>query len=397
MTHFFWEATLNCHALLREPENYAQDTGKAHLRRPQPVIMRHAELQSGLFHHLIDASQSDFRVHRVIAKSVGQTIHFTQAGLMFPIVCYLQERGVPIEKYLREAGITPELIESPTTPFPRNLFFRFMNAACEEEGIEDIGLLVGQTTSLQMMGEFGELLLDAKNIDGYLRKGCELISTASTGEYYWLEDKHKQVRFCASYSKLDDKDTIQADIYLMLTTINTISTSIGEVWQPTDLVIPGVNPVTSSKLAKTLPKTKIICEGTHSSFPVQSDILARQILTRREPVHTIDTALPSNFLASIAQLVKTLLLSGIPDIHSTADAAGISPRTLQRNLEKHDSSFTQMLVQVRIQLAKQWIRDGRQSLSEIAHALGYSDVTNFSRAFRRHTGQSPSNYRKDRG
>lgn len=331
------------------------------------------------------------------SHSTGQTIHFTQAGLLHPVISYLQDRGVAYEKYLLEAGITPELIENATAPFPRNLFFRFMNAACDGEGIEDIGMLVGHKTSLQMMGEFGEVLLNVKTIHDYLKRGCQLISAASTGDYYWLKDEPEQLLFCASLSKLGEKDTVQNYLYLMLITINTIVTAIGEVWQPTNIVIPGLTPESASKLANVLPRTEIVSKGKHASFPVSNEILARPILNRSKPLKMIDDTMPSSFLTSTAQLVEILILAGQSDINSVAKAAGISSRTLQRNLQKNGTNFTDLLLQSRIRLAQQWIRKGKQSLGDIAHALGYSDAANFSRAFRRHTGQSPRAYRKDQG
>ena len=66
--------------------------------------------------------------------------------------------------------------------YPRNLIFQFINAACEGEGIEDVGLLMGQTTSLQTMGEFGQLLLGAKTVGDYLTRGCRFITPAVTSK-----------------------------------------------------------------------------------------------------------------------------------------------------------------------------------------------------------------------
>jgi AraC-like DNA-binding protein len=38
--------------------------------------------------------------------------------------------------------------------------------------------------------------------------------------------------------------------------------------------------------------------------------------------------------------------------------------------------------------------DARYTISEIGHLLGYGDPANFGRAFKRLTGQSPSEYRR---
>ena len=43
----------------------------------------------------------------------------------------------------------------------------------------------------------------------------------------------------------------------------------------------------------------------------------------------------------------------------------------------------------------QLLRYTNQSVSEIAYELGYADLSNFSRAFRKWTGKSASEFRED--
>jgi PAS domain S-box-containing protein len=56
----------------------------------------------------------------------------------------------------------------------------------------------------------------------------------------------------------------------------------------------------------------------------------------------------------------------------------------------------QLLIQTRIDAASTLLRDGQQSISEIAHACGYADHSAFSRQFRITVGTSPRALRKAR-
>jgi len=47
-------------------------------------------------------------------------------------------------------------------------------------------------------------------------------------------------------------------------------------------------------------------------------------------------------------------------------------------------------------LARQYIEQKNMPISQITYLLGFSDTSNFSRAFRRWTGQSPSRYRSEK-
>jgi AraC-like DNA-binding protein len=80
-------------------------------------------------------------------------------------------------------------------------------------------------------------------------------------------------------------------------------------------------------------------------------------------------------------------------LDEAAASLGLSPRTLKRKLGVGGTSFTALLDQARLERARELLRSER-SLEEIAESLGYSDVANFTRAFRRWTGTTPAAHRK---
>ena len=54
----------------------------------------------------------------------------------------------------------------------------------------------------------------------------------------------------------------------------------------------------------------------------------------------------------------------------------------------------QYIVSLRIAAAKGYLENSNMSVAEIANAVGYDNPLYFSRLFRKHTGHSPSQYRK---
>ena len=71
----------------------------------------------------------------------------------------------------------------------------------------------------------------------------------------------------------------------------------------------------------------------------------------------------------------------------------MSERTLQRKLSNEDTSFNEILSNVRHELALQYLQDERMGIQEIALQLGYNQVCSFSTAFKAWTGMNPSAYR----
>lgn len=82
-------------------------------------------------------------------------------------------------------------------------------------------------------------------------------------------------------------------------------------------------------------------------------------------------------------------------IEAVAEKLFMSDRTLKRQLAAEGTSFSTIVDEVRYRRATALLSRTDYSLEQIADELGYSDVANFSRAFKRWSGRSPSNWRKD--
>ena len=82
-----------------------------------------------------------------------------------------------------------------------------------------------------------------------------------------------------------------------------------------------------------------------------------------------------------------------PKLARVATTLFVSERTLKRRLQAEEASFQHLVDQVRLERAGELLQQTAMNLSQIADALGYADAANFTRAFKRWTGQSPSQYR----
>lgn len=83
-----------------------------------------------------------------------------------------------------------------------------------------------------------------------------------------------------------------------------------------------------------------------------------------------------------------------PDADRVAKALNMSRQTLYRKLKKEGEGFQQLAESVRQQRGLRLVAEGRYALSEIAFLLGFSELSAFSRAFKRWTGESPAHYRR---
>ena len=104
---------------------------------------------------------------------------------------------------------------------------------------------------------------------------------------------------------------------------------------------------------------------------------------------------PADYLDPLkSHLALHVSPDGPPRIESVARAARCSARTLQRRLREAGLTFSGLLEEVRLEIAARMLEDSKKKVRDIALDLGYSDQANFTRAFRRWAGVTPSAYRR---
>ena len=98
--------------------------------------------------------------------------------------------------------------------------------------------------------------------------------------------------------------------------------------------------------------------------------------------------------AAVEKEVEKLLPHGKAQKQTVAKALGMSARTFARKLAVEETTYEEVVDELRRSLALQYLKEPGMSLSQIAWLLGYEGSTSFSHAFRRWTGSSPSVARK---
>ncbi len=97
--------------------------------------------------------------------------------------------------------------------------------------------------------------------------------------------------------------------------------------------------------------------------------------------------------------IENLLASGLLELGQVdqkliATRLGISTRTLRAKLLQMDTSFDKIVSQYRLKLAKHLLARTDESLDQIVYLTGFSEPSALSRAFKRWTGETPTDYRK---
>jgi AraC-like DNA-binding protein len=87
----------------------------------------------------------------------------------------------------------------------------------------------------------------------------------------------------------------------------------------------------------------------------------------------------------------------VADGEVVAEAMAMSRRTLTRRLSEEGSSLPQVQNEVRIEYAEWLLLNSQRSIAEIARKAGFTDAANFTRAYKRITGKTPTSARAGKG
>jgi AraC-like DNA-binding protein len=96
--------------------------------------------------------------------------------------------------------------------------------------------------------------------------------------------------------------------------------------------------------------------------------------------------------SKVSRYLRACAPRRVPTMSETARELGMSTRTLRRRLSEERVSYRELVQAALEASAVQMLSQARRPLEEVAHRLGFADVTTFERAFKRWTGMTPRQY-----
>lgn len=324
------------------------------------------------------------------------SIPVVRAFMLSPWIDYAQCQGAASESLLIRSGIRPEILQHGTAAIPLKKLFRWVELVCGALETEHFGLHVGFGTTNTDLGPYGRALDRAVTLYEYIQQGISLYGTVVVGLYFWLSRHGSQVRINLGSASPPGLGLYQAYLSSFAVTIANIRRFAGPEWQPTELCFgfDPREPIPVNELFSAVP-VRYHPGQTYLAFP---DALLGLRLKLSTPARAAEAParpqpLPSDLAGLVELQIESLLSSRQVPIDLVAETLGLSRRSLQRGLAAQGMHFKDLLSAVRIRQAARWLQQTDKPVVEIAFDLGYTDASNFTRAFRRQTGLSPNGFR----
>ena len=329
----------------------------------------------------------------------SNSIPVTRVAFLLRYAGLIEHIGAPVESLLKSAGIPNELLDHPAAAVSLLRAYKFGELACEATGTEHLGLYIGMNTSLEELGPIGKHLKRSTTVYDYLHRGIGLYNMLITGQRIWLSDHGEEVRLNVATVGEPGLGPYQSQLETLSVTVMALRRALGPYWSPDRIGL-------TFQSKEAFPEESCFerscfdkgARTTYMAIP-RSALGARFPACRhraRQLPECLETLRFSEDLSDLVQLqIEALLGDEQLHIDTVAESLMLSRRSLQRALAKQGKSYTGLLEDIRIHEALDRLQFSEETITDIAFDLGYSDPSNFTRAFRLRNGISPQSFRQN--
>jgi len=329
--------------------------------------------------------------------TVMRKVPLSRAAQLHPFLEALDRLGAPTEGPLERNKLPPRLVEDGGTLLSTRAAFGFVEDIGRRQGIDDFGWRVADPQLAQMSPRLRSAVKRSPTLLSALERICVGSRGESSNLAFWLEEQQDAVFLChrgsleVGFPGADDASLTRTAIV-----ISVIRLFMGADWVPVECGLALEGDI-GTAVREGLRDARVRRTPDHGWLRLPRSILARPPQTW-VPVQTgtgteADEEPALDLVGSLAQVMRPYLSGKTSTIRDAADLAGMSVRTLQRELAAAGTSYRDLLLGVKLNAAREMLTQPDVKLLEVAHETGFSDQAHFTRFVRALTGLSPREYR----
>lgn len=318
-----------------------------------------------------------------------------------PLPAVARALGFDLERQLEDLRLPRDLFEASGLRISYMDLAKVLQACEQATGSDHVGLLVGREVRLSDLGAAAGAALTAGTAGDGLRhfvEHCNLHDTPVTAS---LEVHGGWARFSCKVIEHGIADPRQFDYLGTAITCNVLQEMCGRLWQASAIRCASRGPAEPAAFEAAL--------GAPLEFGVGTSEVEFAAHWLEQPLPPLKPATRAAIAVELQQarfealtdlpgtlrrvLRKRLLVSDF-SMDDVAAQLAMHRRTLDRRLQRFDTTYGELLESVRDDIARQLLRETTFSIQRIAESVRFSSAANFATAFRRRAGMTPTEYRR---
>src|SRR5262244_1485881 len=330
------------------------------------------------------------------------SIPMAGGGVARLVVARLESAGVPVAPLLKRAGLTPELIADSEGRLSVRSQITLLDEAATALKDDCIGFTLARDFDLREIGLLYYVMASSQTLGDALKRAARYSRITNEALVVGCREGNRLI-ISLSYSGVP-RHSARHQIELgMFAALRICRVLTGQNLVPQHFSISHYRSEGTSEMARFV--------GTEVSFGADRDEFALNLDARELPLIHSDPYLNdllvkyceaaladrrgdiSNLRTRVENAISSVLPHGKVLVEDIARSLGMSERTLARKLSDEGLNFTEILQQMRRDLAVRYLDDPRLPVSKIAWLLGFREVSTFTHAFKRWTGKTPREIR----
>ena len=330
------------------------------------------------------------------------SIPMAGGGLSRLAIARLESAGVPVAPILKRVGLTPEVIADPE----ERLSVRSQVALLDEAAIalkdDCLGFTLARDFDPRELGLLYYVMASSQTLGDALKRVARYSQITNEALVVAYREGNRVI-INLSYSGVPRHSERHQIEFCMFAVLRLCRVLTGHKIVPQYFSIVHHRSEGASEMARFV--------GTKVEFGADKDELALNLDARELPLIHADTHLNdlllkyceaaladrrgdmSQLRTRVENAISSLLPHGRVLVEDVARSLAMSERTFARKLSEEGLNFTEILQQLRRDLAVRYLDDRKLHVSKIAWLLGFHEVSAFTHAFKRWTGKTPSQMR----
>ena len=326
------------------------------------------------------------------------------AGFQLILWNILQDYRLNPEDVFRKTGLNPAMMHKPGKRYPIRKTDALWKEAAGRIADPCFGLKVVECWHPSSLGTLGYAMLASTSLRATLERMIRFHKVVSDIRFATLREDHDAgtLVFSLTDRERDPHAPWLEDAALALV-ISLLRMNYQQDLMPALVTFRHTAPACSSRYFEVF-RASVHFGAEEASLAIPLDIADSTLPGGNEALAAVNEQLMTGYLATlddeqlrtkVKKIIAEHLPTGDANVETAARQLALSTRTLQRRLrEKEETSFLHLLKETRRELAGQYVSDKDMDLSEVAFLLGFSELSTFSRSFKRWTGKSPFQYRQ---
>jgi len=312
----------------------------------------------------------------------------------------LREHGVEPAPLLAEFGLTPAQFDEPESMLSYLGRSRLLARCVEATRCPHFGLLVGQRAGLSSFGLVGFLMQSAPDVRTALEVVLEHFQLHNPNATVELRDEDGFLHFSHTILRpgfVGREQVVDMSAAIM---VNVLRMLCGHGEQPSEIRFARRRPQ-DIRPYQSFFHVPLVFDSSETGVTAPARWLDRPLATADPLLHLMMRQRIAELVAQAGEDIVSRLRRRLPALLTARDASvaaaarslGFTVRTLNRRLAEEGTSFAVLRDEARYAVARQLLHGTAMQVSEIAEQLGYANASALTTAFRRWSGQGPSEWR----